>query len=115
MKNQPPSSHLPLSVPVFQILVSLGDTELHGYAIIKDIRERTEGEVSLTASTLYAAVKRMLAAGMIRETSERPDRRLDDTRRRYYAITPYGRNVLELEAVRLDRAAAMARAKLAWK
>ena len=43
MKKQPPSSHLPLTVPVFQILVSLGDSELHGYAIIKDIRERTEG------------------------------------------------------------------------
>ena len=62
----------PLTTPVFQILLSLVDDELHGYALIQDIRERTGGEVSLTASTLYAALKRLLDAGLIEELDDRP-------------------------------------------
>ena len=104
MTTRPPKHHLPLSVPVYQILLSLSDRELHGYAVIMDIRERTAGEVSLTASTLYGAVKRMLDAGMIRELNERPARELDDQRRHYYAITSFGRETLREEALRLERA-----------
>ena len=107
-----PSAQLPLSVPVFQILVSLADRDLHGYAIIQDIAKRTGGEVRLTASTLYAAIRRMLDAGMIDEVDE-PRRALpgDDERRRYYQMTSYGREIAQLEAARLERAAAMARDK----
>jgi DNA-binding PadR family transcriptional regulator len=101
--------HLPLSEPVFQILLSLADQELHGYAIIQDVRTRTTGEVDLTASTLYAAVKRLLDGELIREVKARqPD---DDPRRRYYQITPLGLDVARLEAARLERAVRMARAK----
>ena len=58
----------PLSPQVFQILLSLADGEdRHGYAILRDIEERTGGEIRLTASTLYAAIKRMLEAGLIAE------------------------------------------------
>ena len=111
-RSSHPSSQLPLSVPVFQILVSLADRDLHGYAIIQDVSSRTDGEVRLTASTLYAAMKRMLDAGMVDEVSE-PRRAPDgeDPRRRYYRMTPYGREVAQLEAARLERAAGMARAK----
>jgi DNA-binding PadR family transcriptional regulator len=101
--------HLPLSPPVFQILLSLADADLHGYAIILDIRERTDGEVSLTASTLYAALRRLLDAGLLDEiATPGPD---VDPRRRYYRITKLGREVARLEALRLEKATAMAREK----
>ena len=106
-----PQHHLPLSVPVFQILLSVSDRDLHGYAIIQDIRDRTEGEVELTASTLYAAIKRLLDAGLINELETRPGRDDDDARRRYYRITSMGLDVARLETGRLERTLKMARDK----
>lgn len=109
-RRRPPSDHLPLTSPVFQILLSLSDRELHGYAIIQDIRERTDGEVNLTASTLYAAIKRLLDLRLIDESSARPGA-ADDPRRRYYRITAYGLEVARLETARLGRLLEMARQK----
>jgi DNA-binding PadR family transcriptional regulator len=106
-----PQQHLPLSVPVFQILLSLADCDLHGYAIIQDIRDRTDGEVTLTASTLYAAIKRLLDAGLIDELDTRPRGGQDDARRRYYRITALGLDVARLETARLERTLRMARDK----
>jgi DNA-binding PadR family transcriptional regulator len=106
-----PEAHLPLTVPVFHILLSLSDSELHGYRIIADIAQRTHGDVTLTASTLYAALKRLLESGLVEELADRPDPAHDDKRRRYYGITSLGRDVLQLEAARLARCAEMARAK----
>jgi DNA-binding PadR family transcriptional regulator len=103
------SSFGPLSAQVFQILLSLADKDLHGYAIIQDIAERTDGELKLTASTLYAAIKRLLDGGWIEEVQQRP--REDDPRRRYYHLTAVGRQAARAEAARIDRLAAMARAK----
>ncbi len=96
---------------MFQILLSLSDQDLHGYAIIQDIRGRTQNEVDLTASTLYAAIKRLLDGHLIEELSTRPDRENDDPRRRYYRITALGLNLARLETARLERALAMARQK----
>lgn len=110
-RRRPPQSHLPLSVPVFQILLSLSDQDLHGYAIIQDIRARTDGEVSLTASTLYAAIRRLLDAGLIEELADRQRPEDDDERRRYYRILPAGLDVARLETTRLMRAVKLARAK----
>jgi DNA-binding PadR family transcriptional regulator len=106
-----PQQHLPLTVPVFQILLSISDQDLHGYAIIQDIRERTDGEVELTASTLYAAIKRLLDTRLIDEVDTRPGPEDDDPRRRYYRITPIGLDVARLETARLERAVKMARQK----
>ena len=106
--NLTPST-APLSTQVFQILLSLLDEDLHGYAIIQDVAERTAGEVRLTASTLYAAIKRLLDAGWIEELERRP--RDDDARRRYYRLTSLGQQAAHSEAQRLERLAAMARAK----
>lgn len=110
-RRRPPQQYLPLSVPVFQILLSLSDQDLHGYAIIQDIRARTAGEVTLTASTLYAAVKRLLDGRLIEELDTRPRPEDDDSRRRYYGITPLGVDVARLEMARLERALKMARQK----
>jgi DNA-binding PadR family transcriptional regulator len=101
----------PLSTPVFQILLSLVDADLHGYAIIQDVAARTGGEVRLTASTLYAAVKRLLDAGWIGELPDRARPADDDARRRYYRLTPLGRRAVRAEARRLERLTDMARAK----
>ena len=101
----------PLSAQVFQILLSLIDSDMHGYALIQDVRERTRGELSLTASTLYAATKRLLAAGWIDEIdydSPPPDH---DDRRRYYRISAAGRAAARAEALRLERLTSMARDK----
>ena len=106
----PAAPTAPLSTPVFQILLSLVDEDLHGYAIILDVAERTGGEVRLTASTLYAAVKRLLDTAWIEEL-DRPRVAGDDSRRRYYRITPLGREAARAEARRLERLTAQARAK----
>ena len=104
-----PSAQLPLSVPVFQVLLSLADRDLHGYAIIQDVAVRTDDEVRLTASTLYAAIARMLEAGLIEEIDDRGPSAGGP--RRCYRMTRYGREVAQLEAQRLERTASMARQK----
>ena len=105
-----PESHLPLSVPVHQILLSLANQDRHGYAVIQDIRDRTEGEVALTASTLYGALSRMLADGMITEVKNPKPKPEDwDSRRRYYRISTHGRAVARVEARRLSRVLEQAR------
>ena len=94
-------SSLPLSVPFFYILLALDDADRHGYAIISDVRERTNGTVCLRTGTLYNAIRRLLDQGLIEETAERPDPKIDDERRRYYRATDTGRRVLRAEARRL--------------
>ncbi len=103
----PPVDQLPLSVPVFQILLSLVDQDLHGYALIQDIEARTDGEVRLTASTLYGAIARLLEGGLLEELDPDPDHE----RRRCYRLTRGGRRLLEREAERLARATRWAAAK----
>ena len=78
-------SFLPLPTAVFHILVALADQERHGYAIMQDVAERTDGKVRLSAGTLYSAVRRMLEQGLIEELRESPDPASADERRRYYA------------------------------
>lgn len=92
---------LPLSPAVFQILVALADQDRHGYAIMQDVAARTDGAVKLSPGTLYAAIKRLLADGLIVEVVARPSPDDDDERRRYYRITPFGRDVAQAEADRL--------------
>ena len=82
-----------ISSQVFHILLSLVDDDLHGYAIIQDVEARTDGEVRLTASTLYAAMKRLLESGWIEERSTRPAGAADDPRRRYYRLTAEGKKI----------------------
>jgi DNA-binding PadR family transcriptional regulator len=81
---------LPLPAATFHILVSLAEEERHGYAIIQDIESRTDGELRLSPGTLYRSIQRMLEQGLIVESRRRPARELDDERRRYYRITPFG-------------------------
>jgi len=105
-----PESFLPLNRDTFHILVSLADRERHGYSVMQDVLERTDGTLRLSPSSLYAAIRRLLGQGLIEELSERPDPEHDDERRRYYRLTPLGRAVAETEARRLQRLLADARA-----
>jgi len=106
-----PEAGPPLSAQVFQILLSLLDGDLHGYALIQDIRRRTDDEIVLTASTLYAAVKRMLGARWIEEVEPEELPADHDERRRYYRMTALGRAAARAEAQRLERLTNMARDK----
>src|SRR5271165_6570963 len=106
-----PESLLPLQPTTFHILLSLADEHRHGYAIILDVARRTNGELKLSAGTLYRSIQRMLEQGLIVETRERPAPELDDERRRYYRITEFGRAVANAEASRLAQLLRLARAR----
>lgn len=101
---------LPLPQATFHILLALADSDRHGYAIIQEIATRTDGEVTLGAGTLYRSIQRMQEQGLITETRDRPSPELDDERRRYYRITPFGAAVARAETRRLSRTVAMAHA-----
>jgi DNA-binding PadR family transcriptional regulator len=105
-----PESFLPLPRDTFQILVSLADRERHGYSVMQDVAERTDGQLRLSPSTLYASIKRLLDQRLIEELAERPDPEHDDERRRYYRLTRLGRSVAMAEARRLERLLSDARA-----
>lgn len=105
-------SLLPLSEPVYHILLALSDRPRHGYAILQEVEERTDGAVRLRTGTLYTAVKRLLERGVIEETEEAPPEvERDDERRRYYRLTDLGRGVLAAEARRLESMVRLARDK----
>ena len=91
----------PLSPAVFHILLSLGAGERHGYALKREISLRTGGKLKLGPGVLYGSINKMLELGLIEESDARPDPHLDDERRRYYRITPYGRKVAQAEAARM--------------
>lgn len=92
---------LPLPTAVFHILVALADRDRHGYSIMQDVAARTDGKVRLSAGTLYSAVRRMLEQGLIVELRDSPDPASADERRRYYRVTPLGRQAALAEARRL--------------
>jgi DNA-binding PadR family transcriptional regulator len=100
---------LPLPLATFHILVALAHEDRHGYAIMLDVEKRTDGELRLSAGTLYRSIQRMLEQGLITETSERPAPELDDERRRYYRITPFGAAVARAETQRMANLVRMAR------
>jgi DNA-binding PadR family transcriptional regulator len=108
--DPPPESFLPLPRDTFHILVSLADRDRHGYSVMQDVLERTDGKLRLSPSSLYASIRRLLEKELIEEQTERPDPEHDDERRRYYRLTSLGRAVAAAEARRLERLLADARA-----
>lgn len=96
---------------MFHVLLALADKERHGYEIMQEVHERTEGTVRLGPGTLYGSIKRMLSDGLVAESAERPDPELDDERRRYYRLTDLGYRVAKAEAERLASLLKSVRAK----
>ena len=108
--SSPKSSHL-LTPAAFHILLVLAGGENHGYAIMREVAEHTDGKMRLGPGTLYGTIKRMLADGWIEESDERPDPKLDDERRRYYRLTGVGLKLVQAEAERLEQLVKVARGK----
>jgi DNA-binding PadR family transcriptional regulator len=102
---------LPLPPATFHILMALADDRRHGYAVIQDIAMRTNGELRMSAGTLYRSIQRMQEQGLIVESKRRPDPHEDDERRRYYQLTAFGNAVARAEARRLAQLVKLARAR----
>ena len=97
----PDSTPTPLKPTWFHILLALADGAQHGFAIRERVDARTDGSVKLWPATLYGAIRDLVAQGALEalEGEEDPD---DDQRRRYYRLTPAGRDLLEAETDRLQ-------------
>src|SRR5262245_7206500 len=108
MPFRPSDSILPLTPISFEILLALLEGDRHGYAILQQVESRTAGLLPLRTGTLYRALARLEEAGLI-VLVDGPD--TDDERRRYYRITPRGRDVAREEAKRLEDQVAAARAR----
>lgn len=106
-----PGDLIPLNPRDYLILFSLAGADRHGYGIVKDVEALSEGRVRLDPANLYRALKRLLASGLVIEAGSRPARDAGDERRRYYRVTPLGRDVVRLEAARLADLTEAARAR----
>jgi DNA-binding PadR family transcriptional regulator len=100
---------LPLPTATFHILVALSDADRHGYGILQEVGQRTEGRMKLNPGTLYTTIQRLLEKGLIVELHEARDPDQDDERRRYYRLTPLGRRAAERELSRLDELVSLGR------
>jgi DNA-binding PadR family transcriptional regulator len=110
-RRRVPEDVLPLSPIALQVLLAIADGDKHGYAILKEIDRRTDGQIALGTSSLYAVLKRLLAEGLVEEALERPAPALDDERRRYFRLTAFGRRAVIAELKRLETVLAHGRAK----
>jgi DNA-binding PadR family transcriptional regulator len=90
---------VPLSPPVYHVLLALGDETKHGYAMMRSFDEMTGGKEQLLPGTLYATISRMVEAGLIEEAD--PPDPAADSRRRYYRVTPHGLDVAAAESARM--------------
>ena len=93
---------LPLKPKVLHILLAVADGPRHGYNIMHEVAERTEGQVRLWPAALYGLLRDLEKADFIAESSQRPAADEDDERRRYFALTPLGKRVLDAEVRRLE-------------
>src|SRR5688572_11247629 len=107
MVRRNPAIFLPLTPAAFHVLLALADGPKHGYLILKDVEQRTGGDVRLSTGTLYGLIKRFLDDELIIELAPAAD---DDDRRRPYRLTPFGREVAASDAARLERLVSAARA-----
>ena len=101
MTGPDPASILPLTHLTYHVLLALADSDRHGYGIIKEVLERTEGKMELETGTLYTALGRLRDDELIEPVPENERPEGEDGRRRTYRLTPFGRKVLEAESRRL--------------
>jgi DNA-binding PadR family transcriptional regulator len=101
----------PLPAAAFQILLSLAEDDLHGYAIMRQIEEQTGGRMRLGPGTLYASIQALLEGGLIEELEETEDPAGKQERRRSYRLTAAGRKVARSEAEKMADIVRVARAR----
>lgn len=104
-----PEDLLPLTHLSFLILLALAGEDLHGYAIIKAVQQQWGATFSPGTGTFYSALNRMKKEGLLQEVTASVEAPEMDSRRRYYAITEFGRKALQAEAHRLDKLVTTAR------
>ena len=92
-----------IKTPAFYILLSLFGGDKHGYAIMKDVLDISEGEIKMGPATLYTTIKRLLGQGYVREVGEKTDRAHPGERRRYYSLTADGKTMVTSELGRIKR------------
>jgi DNA-binding PadR family transcriptional regulator len=103
-------SLIPLNPRDYLILFSLVEEDRHGYGIVMDVDAGSRGGVRLDPANLYRSLKRMIRDGLVEETGAPATGEAETDRRKYYRITPLGREVVKLEALRLAELTAAARA-----
>jgi len=101
-------SNAPLTPAVLHILIALAAAERHGYGIMKQVEQDSQGRVNMGPGTLYGSLGRMMKAGLIRESDKRVDPQMDDERRVYYRITAEGQSALAAELGRYRDVVAVA-------
>ncbi|GHJ50934.1 PadR family transcriptional regulator [Micromonospora chersina] len=95
--------------PTFLILTALAGGPRHGYGIIQEVTALSAARVSLLPGTLYTALDRLTAQGLVeRDREEVVDGRL----RRYYRLTTAGLDALRAETARLRQLATAAETRL---
>jgi DNA-binding PadR family transcriptional regulator len=109
MRHEDIEDPLPLPPATFHVLVALTDADRHGYAIMREVAQRTGGRTKLNPGTLYTTIQRLLERGLIVELQERGDPEEDDERRRYYRLTPAGLRAARLELARLTEMVSLGR------
>jgi DNA-binding PadR family transcriptional regulator len=102
MTRADPKVFLPLKTQWFHIMLSLAGEEQHGYGIMQEVLQRTDGKLRLWPAAIYGSIKRLTEAELIEESAQRPAPEFDDARRIYYRLTPLGRRVLDAERERLE-------------
>lgn len=105
----------PLPAAAFQILLSLAEEDLHGYAIMRQVEEQTAGRMRLGPGTLYSSIQTLLEEKLIEEVEPREEAEGGKERRRYYRLTSAGRKLARAEAERLADLLRVARAKKIWR
>ena len=106
---------LPLKPKVLHVLLAVADRPRHGYSIMQEVAARTDGQVRLWPAALYALLRELAKSDFIVESAQRPAADEDDERRRYFALTPLGRRVLDAEVRRLEAIVSHARASRALR
>ena len=101
MRDPQVEEALPVKPVDLLVLMRLATGECHGYGIVMDIAEGTDGRVRLVPGNLYSVLRRLMTAGLIREADRRAVEEGLGKRRRYYSITPLGKRVLGAETQRL--------------
>jgi DNA-binding PadR family transcriptional regulator len=101
----------PLPSAAFQILLSLADEDRHGYGIMRQVADQTDGRMRLGPGTLYSSIQSLLEEKFIDEVDLGQDKKLGQERRRYYRLTSAGRKLARAEADRLAELLRLARVK----
>lgn len=114
-RRRAPDVHAPLKPKVLHVLLAVADGPRHGYGIMQDVADRTDGRMRLWPTALYGLLRELEKLDWIVESARRPAADEDDERRRYFELTSRGKRVLDAEVRRLSAIVSHARASRALR